>query len=122
MGLPYYSKCRQLLQVKGKIHAKVCSEEGCDGDWEEGVERRDNQGEQIRKKEHEDRLSVPKQWEYPKKTLYYHHLNFKNFTVKKNHKSEIIQPKYHFVKNGSVVIKNLSALHRPPLITIPTIL
>lgn len=111
VGLPYYSKRRQLLQVKRKIHAKVCSEEGCDGDCEEGVERRNNQRDQIRKKEHEDRLSVPKQWEYPKKTLYYYHLNFKNFTVK-NHKSEIIQPKYHLVKNGSVVTKSLSALHR----------
>lgn len=33
-NLPYYSKCWQLLQIKGEIHTEVCSEQGCDGNCE----------------------------------------------------------------------------------------
>lgn len=33
-NLPYYSKCWQLLQIKGEIHAKVSSEQCCDGNCE----------------------------------------------------------------------------------------
>lgn len=39
LGLPYYGKSWQLLQVKGEIHAEVGSEEGCDGDCEAKVKQ-----------------------------------------------------------------------------------